>query len=305
MSWQFDSLLGAVARPKDRRDFNLGQYQAPVPVPETYATDISKVVAQFQGNWPACGAHAGAHFKEIQEKGGSFSPAFLWNEIKEIDNFPTEVGTDIRSIFKTLYSKGVCDYTLLPNDYSLDLTRYTHQQITPEMYDNAKPKGISGYAFSDFPSVAELKQSIFLNKQVVILIWCDNGFFNTDKPTFTEKKYGHFVVAYGWTKDAFLILDSSESDHHYKEIPFTAIGFIREVGTAIDLPDRFIFKNTLYFGLRDNTEVKELQKRLGVYPATGNFGPLTLSAVRNYQKAHGIISTGIVGPLTRTSLNTT
>jgi murein L,D-transpeptidase YcbB/YkuD len=36
--------------------------------------------------------------------------------------------------------------------------------------------------------------------------------------------------------------------------------------------------------------------------ATGYFGVLTLKAVKDFQRAHGIISTGFVGPLTRKEL---
>ncbi len=55
-------------------------------------------------------------------------------------------------------------------------------------------------------------------------------------------------------------------------------------------------------------DVTELQNRLtqeGVYsgPVTGYFGPLTFAAVKAYQNKNGIESIGIVGPKTRTSLN--
>ena len=37
--------------------------------------------------------------------------------------------------------------------------------------------------------------------------------------------------------------------------------------------------------------------------ATGYFGPQTRTAVIAYQKAHGIVQTGVVGTLTRAALN--
>lgn len=57
-----------------------------------------------------------------------------------------------------------------------------------------------------------------------------------------------------------------------------------------------------------NQDVMELQSRLqaeGFFTATptGYFGPITESAVKAYQSAHGIPSTGFVGPLTRAQLN--
>ena len=43
---------------------------------------------------------------------------------------------------------------------------------------------------------------------------------------------------------------------------------------------------------------------LSVSP-TGYFGPLTFQAVRNFQRDHGVIATGYVGPITRNILNQT
>lgn len=65
----------------------------------------------------------------------------------------------------------------------------------------------------------------------------------------------------------------------------------------------FKFNKNLYFGLQ-NPDVIELQKRLGVFPTYIGFGPKTLAAVIQYQKAHGITpAVGFVGPITRNSLN--
>jgi peptidoglycan hydrolase-like protein with peptidoglycan-binding domain len=68
------------------------------------------------------------------------------------------------------------------------------------------------------------------------------------------------------------------------------------------------FKNDLYYGMKNNSEVLLLQKALqsnGVYsgPQTGNFYTLTLSAVKKFQRKYGIPTTGYVGPLTRGKLN--
>jgi peptidoglycan hydrolase-like protein with peptidoglycan-binding domain len=71
--------------------------------------------------------------------------------------------------------------------------------------------------------------------------------------------------------------------------------------------ETFFFTLTTRLGSRGN-EVTELQKRLtkeGFYtgPITGYFGKLTETAVKAYQKAHGIDQVGIVGPKTRNVLN--
>ncbi|HQR78849.1 MAG TPA: peptidoglycan-binding protein, partial [Actinomycetota bacterium] len=52
----------------------------------------------------------------------------------------------------------------------------------------------------------------------------------------------------------------------------------------------------------EHPAVKRVQKALGITPQTGYFGPVTLEAVHKYQAAHGIPTTGVVGPLTWASL---
>ena len=82
-----------------------------------------------------------------------------------------------------------------------------------------------------------------------------------------------------------------------------------ESGSALYCPT---FNRDLYFGMRDNSNVKCLQQFLKskgseIYPeglVTGYFGPLTKLAVQRYQQSQGIITTGYFGPLTRTAANT-
>ncbi len=70
-------------------------------------------------------------------------------------------------------------------------------------------------------------------------------------------------------------------------------------------------ENNLYFGLRNNSEVRCLQEFLRsqgpeIYPeglVTGNFFSLTETAVKKYQASKGIIQTGYFGPLTRAAVN--
>jgi hypothetical protein len=69
----------------------------------------------------------------------------------------------------------------------------------------------------------------------------------------------------------------------------------------------WLFDTNLGVGM-SGQDVSELQARLateGYFTATvtGYFGPITMSAVQAYQRAHGIADTGYVGPLTRAELN--
>ncbi|MGA9768673.1 MAG: N-acetylmuramoyl-L-alanine amidase [Blastocatellia bacterium] len=50
--------------------------------------------------------------------------------------------------------------------------------------------------------------------------------------------------------------------------------------------------------------VKQIQTRVNVTPVNGNFGPVTEAAVRAFQRDHGIVPDGIVGPKTWAVLDT-
>ncbi|MEK9135241.1 MAG: hypothetical protein AAB451_03000 [Patescibacteria group bacterium] len=63
-----------------------------------------------------------------------------------------------------------------------------------------------------------------------------------------------------------------------------------------------LLKNNLYFGMKNNTEVRCLQQFLKVQ-VTGNYFSLTIAAVKKYQASKGIIQTGYFGPLTRAAVN--
>ncbi len=68
------------------------------------------------------------------------------------------------------------------------------------------------------------------------------------------------------------------------------------------------FDSDLYYGLRKNPQVQELQEFLtdqGLYsgPITGNFFALTLKAIKSFQTVQSITPTGYFGPITRGKAN--
>ncbi len=71
-------------------------------------------------------------------------------------------------------------------------------------------------------------------------------------------------------------------------------------------PYQFLFNLSIGMTQSDVAILQQIFIAKGylVIPApTGYFGPLTLAAAKAYQGAHGIITTGFVGPLTRGALN--
>jgi peptidoglycan hydrolase-like protein with peptidoglycan-binding domain len=74
---------------------------------------------------------------------------------------------------------------------------------------------------------------------------------------------------------------------------------------ALGLPPGPVLRaNPIYFPkvkVSMNEMVMQLQRRLGVV-ADGQFGPITLAAVKRFQASHGLVVDGIVGPATRAAL---
>lgn len=233
---------GGIESPKDDRDFKLGKITAPEPHPARYIPDTTGMPTYYQGQYPACGAHSGAYFKVIQEslESGvpqSLSPRYLWSEIKKIDGFDPRDGTTMRAILKTLASRGVCDYALLPNTYDLSLNEYTNPPVSEELRKNAHPRIIQSYAFLDDLSWYGIQNAIWSHKAVLLLLYVDEGFFGTNTPTCKSKKWGHFVTAYGYDEDSIYIKDSTERNEtlSWKKLGKDYLPFVREAGTAVDM----------------------------------------------------------------------
>lgn len=237
--------LGAIERPSDDRDFLLGSVQAPIQIPDSYIPDIAWFQPNYQGETPACGAHAASHLQAILEHQLSpndtqhYTPRYIWTRIKQIDGFPLADGTDMRSILKTLQNKGAADFEPLENNVALPLAQYSDPAaITPDIDANAAGKKIQSYVFENALDFQSLCQAIYQNKAVLLLIKVDDGFWGTATPTFTNPQYGHFVTAYGYSPTAIYIVDSADPNIHLKQIAKQYIrpGVIFEAGLAIDIP---------------------------------------------------------------------
>lgn len=68
-------------------------------------------------------------------------------------------------------------------------------------------------------------------------------------------------------------------------------------------PCPYVWNQTLRQGARGD-DVRAMQQLLNVEPQSGYFGPMTATAVRAFQTAHGLEPVGIAGPLTRAAFGT-
>ncbi len=312
--------FGGLPRRVDPTNFELGSYQpvTPVVTPPVFKPDVSTIPVYMQGEYPTCGAHAGAFFASLLEthitgKPQSFSPKYLWDEIKQIDGFPLNDGTDMTSIFKSLAKTGDCSLALLPNDLNGSLEGYSLiSNVKPAMLNDGQQNLIKNYAFANNPSMTQIKEAIYRNKAVIALVDIGDGFWLPDWHHVLPLKLGkfvghHFIILWGYDEQYVYFRNSWSADWGNKGDGYfdqSYVPHVLEIGTAIALHNSFIFTRDMQYGDANN-DVLQMQRRLGVIPDTSFFGNITLAAVKAYQAANKLPQTGFVGPLTRTRLNTT
>ena len=242
-----NAIFNAQPRVKSYRDIQLGSVQKPIEYPKEYKSDISWLKPLYQNGYPMCGAHAGAHLKmglDYYDNKNiiSYSPVSLWKLIKRDGTDPNE-GTGMDRIFSCLKKFGICDWSLLPTDYTKDLYYLSKNDLTQEQLDNAQPKIIRAYAYGK-NDVDSIKRDVFVNKFMLILLDVGNTWWGQEivyKPT---KIYGgHFVTAYGYDENYIYIIDSADNGIPLKRLPFY-VTKIRETGTAIDIPNEEVEKLT-------------------------------------------------------------
>lgn len=83
--------------------------------------------------------------------------------------------------------------------------------------------------------------------------------------------------------------------------PAASAGAPARAGLSSSATSAVKHRPLLSYGSRGH-RVKYIQRRLGVHPRSGWFGPITRAAVQHYQRRHGIRATGVVGPITWGSL---
>jgi hypothetical protein len=240
--------LGAIES-KDPRNIPLGAVQAPVRFPEEFHARFDEVPTYYQNGQPACGGHAGAYLKSYLDYLSlqlaiARSPRQLYTICKLVDGLPDEEGTTLNAIFKALRDYGAAELSLYPNDVHLPKYQYRDASKIPNaaVVDAAKNRIAPGYAIRTWPSFDDVRRTVYLKQAAILLIYCDDGFFGTNDPTFEEKKYGHFVVPIAdYDRSTITVIDSTEPTIAFstKRIPKSAFdnGFMRQVGVGANIPN--------------------------------------------------------------------
>ena len=242
---------GAILRKEDKRDIILGKVQAQVELPESYIPDMSWFKRHYQGDLPCCGAFATSHLKQIQEHYDEssdkkeLSPVYLWKRTKLIDGYRPEDGTCSYAIHKTLQKFGSAEYGLLNENLNQTLAQYTDATpITPVIDEDASIRRAEAYGFETLPTFEQIKQAIYKNKAVTLLLRGDGGFWRNTEPTFNSIRWGHFVCAYSWDSTGIWIIDSAESEEKfgYKHIDkkYFPTMFCYEMSTSIDCSNKLL-----------------------------------------------------------------
>jgi hypothetical protein len=245
--------LGAIERTPDERDFPLGAVAVKGTRPTTRNADVSWLERNYQAELPFCGPHAGTHNKAIQDHDQEnvatphYTPRFTAIRMKDpsspvYDGYAPDVGTDMRSLLKAFQTAGANTFEPLQNDTALSIGDYlTPSAVTPAMIADAGTRLIKSYAFgnADYDSIADAVWNV---GSAIVLIKCDDGFWGTATPTFTNADYGHFVTVYDWNDEegCLYVVDSAEPNPAFalKKIAkqYVTPTFFRELGTTVDLP---------------------------------------------------------------------
>lgn len=266
--------LGAIKNPKDLRDIQLAQVQAPVSIPSKYSTDISFIPVLNQKSLGACVGHAHAivHiYNEYKENGKipKLSPRYLYALSKKLDGLATE-GTYPRVTASIESNKGCATEDMVVNNTDLSHADYINVVETEAITKDARPYRTKGYAeiANDKES---LKQAIFQNGIVVVSISVGN--FNN--PIKKGNIGLHRVAIYGYNRDKFFFRnswgnwgDNGNGYFNWKDQELS------DLLAFVDLPNEIIMdtKNKYkYFADKEIVNLKpELVKALDVARGVSN-----------------------------------
>lgn len=226
--------LGGKTRPGDIRDHAEAALPeggaAMNPTPSAFMQQTAwETFIHYQGQRPACGAHALASAKQILDANdGKVSPKktprFSWIDIKKngSDANPSD-GSDMRSILQSAKNTGVDDFEPLENDVTYDDADYASPKfITQPMLTAAGLDAIDSYTFTDGPyAFQQIKDLIWQNKVVIALIQVGDTFWTapSGQTSWAEADIcpirppaavidGHFIVLHSFDENYIYFTNS-------------------------------------------------------------------------------------------------
>lgn len=209
---------------------------------------------------------------------------------------------------------------------SVDITHklYTSLSITDDMRNQAALYRFGGFAFPVI-TIDGFKQALTDGKMIAVTIAIDWSAIDPDGTVHPVKKElaGYHEVAIGMSDDGsgkFRFANwwgeqwgtNGDGFIEYSELEqvvFDALSLVAltDAQKAVAKSTQYIFNTDLKPGTISSS-IGQLQKRLAMYGVfTGkidnNYGPMTLQAVKDFQKFEGLSQDGKVGPQTRAALN--
>lgn len=183
----------------------------------------------YQGQRPACGAHAGTWLKtllDIQDGNSSAkeTPRYTWINIKRDGSSPSE-GTDMHTIFNALQTYGGDTFEPLENDVTYDDADYAALKfLTNTMVTYGKSNVLGTPAYLQDHSFNGIKQAIDNHGAVLLLIdvcarfwtaangttsWTEADILPLGIPNATFPVIdGHFIVAHSYDENYIYFANS-------------------------------------------------------------------------------------------------
>lgn len=318
---------GAHESPKEGRDVIHNSRTLATPFPPSYDADFSKVLVQMQYKLGICTAEAVCSLIErFRNDGVVLSRTFQFEGQKKFIDKNMDESSSIKAGLQFAKSIGTQPASVVPDTFDANTTyeNFVSRDITPFIDSATK---IPGYTYV-LPTFTEIASAIYKYGGVAARYVCGESWYTDVKGNVTwdparilplrdpiNPTVGHAIVLTGYdTSTQEFTIRNSWSDKwalngngyaiYNQYAPTEAYAILSETPV---IPKVLIFNQQM--GVNSvGAQVMLLQQTLvaggyGNFTPTGFFGPKTKQAVINYQKAHNILTTGYVGPLTLASLN--
>lgn len=321
-----DRPLGAVPNLPDHRDIVASAFQAAVTLDPVQDTDISMLPVQDQKKNGSCVGQAEgtmvAYFEYLETgKVVDVSRRFIYGRAKALDGLKEE-GTYPRVAAKIITDEGAATAKTVPNDNALSHDKYIGFEVTDEVKADAYPRRTKGFA-DVIMTAFYIRQALQINKLMTISLQVGDWDGEYVKPTYKDgsnRGWHRVIVRRAEVLEngdiEFTFRNSWGLKWGHKTVTKKGDGkFLwsdyekncRDGLVYTDIPNELIedakqkpyqFTRDLQKGSR-GTDVIELQKRLfalGFFDDKDGFttyyGVNTENAVKKYQTAMGIVSSG-------------